>query len=100
MNYTVKEVVANPILDLTNWTGPGSLGGDPGVRLTVNGGPATDGYVKTAEMDSHRTDLLWGTYRASMKLTPVPGTCSAFFWVCFPIVQNRALGCEPGMDHV
>ena len=85
MNFTTKNVISNAIPDLNNWTGPGIFGGDPGVQLTVNGGVPADGYVKNAEMDSSRNDLLWGTYRASMKLSSIPGTCSAFFWVCFPL---------------
>ncbi|KAH6680812.1 glycoside hydrolase family 16 protein [Halenospora varia] len=80
MNHTVKNVVANGIPDINNWTGPGILGGDPGLQLTVSGGVPSDGYVDTAEMDSVRTDMLWGSYRASMKLSPIAGTCSAFFW--------------------
>ena len=51
-----------------------------GVRLAV-GSRTVEGMVPVAEMDSHRRDLLWGTFRASMKLTDVPGTCAAFFWV-------------------
>ncbi|TVY80537.1 Beta-glucanase [Lachnellula suecica] len=80
MNYTVNNVISNPILDVNNWTGPGILGGDPGLQFTVDGGIPTDGYVKVAQMDSSRTDLLWGSYRASMQLTLTAGTCSAFFW--------------------
>lgn len=56
-------------------------GGDPGVRLVVAPGVPGDGFVPVAEMDSARTDLLWGSYRAAIKLTLVPGTCSSFFWV-------------------
>jgi hypothetical protein len=83
MNFTIDNVISNPISDANNWTGPGVLGGDPGLHLTVDAGVPKDGYVKVAEMDSTRTDLLWGTYRASMKLTLTPGTCAAFFWVSF-----------------
>lgn len=88
MNHTVKNVVANGIPNINNWTGPGILGGDPGLQLTVSGGVPSDGYVDTAEMDSVRTDMLWGSYRASMKLSPIAGTCSAFFWVSFKSVRK------------
>jgi len=74
-------VVSNPILDLNNWTGSGELGGDPGIQLIVDAGIPSNGYVQVAEMDSSREDMLWGSYRAAMKLTLVPGTCAAFFWV-------------------
>lgn len=87
MNYTINNILSNPIPDLNNWTGPGVLGGDPGLQLTVDGGIPGDGYVKNAELDSSRTDLLWGSYRASMKLTLTPGTCAAFFWVRSPFPQ-------------
>jgi beta-glucanase (GH16 family) len=82
INYTLSQVTINTIADPKNWTGPGELGGDPGLRLTVDGGFPKDGYIKTGQVDSARTDMLWGTYRASMKLTPTNGTCAAFFWVC------------------
>jgi hypothetical protein len=81
INYTLSQVTINHIADPKNWTGPGELGGDPGLRLTVDAGTPKDGYVKTGQVDSARTDMLWGTYRASMKLTATNGTCAAFFWV-------------------
>ena len=90
MNFTVNNVVSNPIHDLNNWTGPGVLDGDPGLHFTVDGGVPGDGYVKVAELDSSRTDLLWGTYRASMKLSLTPGTCAAFFWVSYPFSKYKA----------
>ncbi|KAK3950900.1 concanavalin A-like lectin/glucanase domain-containing protein [Pseudoneurospora amorphoporcata] len=39
-----------------------------------------DGMVPVAEVDTARLDLSYGTFRASMKLTDIPGTCAAFFW--------------------
>lgn len=83
MNYSIEQVASNPILDGNTWSGNGEFGNDPGVQLTVSGGVPADGFVQTAEMDSAREDLLWGTYRAAMKLTLTPGTCSAFFWVSY-----------------
>ncbi|KAF7862776.1 hypothetical protein EAF04_007648 [Stromatinia cepivora] len=80
MNYSIEQVASNPILDENTWSGNGEFGVDPGVQLTVSGGDPANGFVQTAEMDSAREDLLWGTYRAAMKLTLTPGTCSAFFW--------------------
>lgn len=81
MNYSIEQVASNPILDEHTWSGSGEFGPNPGVQLTVSGGDPANGFVRTAEMDSAREDLLWGTYRAAMKLTIIPGTCSAFFWV-------------------
>jgi hypothetical protein len=83
MNFSIQNVVSNPILDANNWTGPGIFGGDPGVQLSVGPGIPSGGYIQVAEMDSSREDLLWGSYRAAIKLTLTPGTCSAFFWVSF-----------------
>ncbi|CAG8973174.1 hypothetical protein HYALB_00008766 [Hymenoscyphus albidus] len=80
INYTLGQTFSNPIPDHANWTGPGKFGGDPGMRLEVEGGIPADNYVKTSQIVSNRTDLIWGSYRASIKLSPVAGTCAAFFW--------------------
>lgn len=64
-----------------NWTGPGELGGDPGLQLTVGAGVTPDGFTRSAQLNSARQDMLWGSYRALLKLPSVSGTCSAFFWV-------------------
>ena len=81
MNFTVQNVISNPILNASNWTGPSEFGGDPGLQFIVDGGIPANSYVQVAEMNSAREDLLWGSYRTAMKLSLVPGTCSAFFWV-------------------
>jgi hypothetical protein len=90
MNFTIQNVVSNPILNESVWTGPGEFGPNPGVQLSVGGGIPANGYVQVAEMDSSREDLLWGTYRAAMQLTLEPGTCSAFFWVSLLLSSLRA----------
>ena len=61
----------SPSLDASNSNG--------GIQLRV-GGNVVDGAVPTAEIDSARMDMYWGSYRAGMKLTNVKGTCGAFFW--------------------
>lgn len=81
MNFSTPDVLSNFIQDLQNWTGPGEHGGDAGLQLVVRGGIPSNGYVAVAQMDSVRQDLLWGSYRTSLKLTPLSGTCSSFFWV-------------------
>ena len=54
---------------------------DPGgLRLTV-GSELVKGMVPTAEVATRRQDMMWGTFRASMRMTGVEGTCAAFFWV-------------------
>jgi hypothetical protein len=58
-------------------------GQDAGLQLVV-GSELVDGMVPVAELDTQRLDLLWGTFRASMKVSGVEGTCAAFFWVGLP----------------
>ncbi|KAI9733210.1 MAG: hypothetical protein M1818_007328 [Claussenomyces sp. TS43310] len=79
--FQVSDLVSNPLVAQNSYNGTTVNGeGDPGLQLYVRGGIPTDGYVPTSQLDSTRTDLLWGSYRAAMKLTDVPGTCGAFFW--------------------
>lgn len=59
------------------WNGEGSTG----LKLVVRSQLVND-MVPVAEIDTQRLDILWGTFRASMKITDIPGTCAAFFWVC------------------
>lgn len=54
--------------------------GSGGLALTVRS-TTIDSMVLTAEIDTTRLDVLWGTFRAGLKLSSVPGTCAAFFWV-------------------
>lgn len=70
--------------------GGGGLEADAGLQLAVRG-RTVEGMVPVAEIDSHRMDLLWGTFRASMKLTDVPGTCAAFFWVGLSLAAHSLL---------
>jgi hypothetical protein len=77
----LANIISNPILSNVSYSGPGQVGGDAGLQLFVRGGTPDGALVPVAEVDSVRTDMLWGSYRASMKLTAVAGTCSAFFWV-------------------
>jgi hypothetical protein len=59
--------------------GPGQQG-QQGLRLVVKH-QVVDGMVPVAELDTRRLDIFWGTFRALMKISKVPGTCAAFFWV-------------------
>jgi hypothetical protein len=93
MNFTAKDVVSNPIANTSNWIGPPVSAGDPGVQLSVGGGIPPNGYVPVAQMNTVREDLLFGTYRALVKITPVAGTCTAFFWVNLALLSSRI--CEP-----
>lgn len=80
----------------------------PGLGLIVKK-DLVDGMVPVAEIDTQRLDLFWGTFRASMKMTNVPGTCAAFFWVgnyerstltsCPSLLINRLLLSYPVLQR-
>ncbi|KAL5329333.1 hypothetical protein ACEPPN_002844 [Leptodophora sp. 'Broadleaf-Isolate-01'] len=80
IRFVSDNVKLNRISNPMNWTGPGELGGDPGLQLTVGAGVTPDGFTRSAQLNSARQDMLWGSYRALLKLPSVSGTCSAFFW--------------------
>lgn len=88
-NASAANLVDNYIKADYTYTGQGVLGGDPGLQLYVRGGVPTDGHIPTSETVSSRTDMLYGSFRAAMKLTPQQGTCSSFFWVSFH--SNKAV---------
>jgi hypothetical protein len=77
----ISQVISNPLANNFSYSGPSEIGGDAGLQLYVGGGIPSDGLVPVAEVNSVREDMLWGSYRAAMKLTLTPGTCGAFFWV-------------------
>lgn len=78
-NFTTSNVLSNPILDAINWTGPGVLGGLPGMQLVVSGGTPSSQYIQTAQVNSVRTDLVYGSFRFLANLPKLKGTCSAMF---------------------
>jgi hypothetical protein len=81
---SIANVIENPLKNPNDNTSTVStLGGDAGLQLWVRAPPAgeTSGLVSTAEVDARRLDMFYGSYRASMKLSSVSGTCGAFFWV-------------------
>ncbi|CAL3969131.1 unnamed protein product [Diplocarpon coronariae] len=80
MRFLLEDAGLNRLPDIRNWTGPGENGGDPGLQLSVQAGVTPDGFTSCAQMNSVRDDMLWGSYRALLKLPSVSGTCSAFFW--------------------
>ncbi|CAK7568151.1 MAG: hypothetical protein SEPTF4163_006134 [Sporothrix epigloea] len=50
-----------------------------GLRLLVQPGLVGD-MIPVSEIDSSRTDIMYGSFRAGIRLTNITGTCSAFFW--------------------
>jgi hypothetical protein len=52
---------------------------DEGLQLWVR--QPVNGIIPTGEVDSKRTDMLYGSFRMRAKMGPVNGTCGAMFWV-------------------
>lgn len=82
----VGNVILNPLHSRQDWTGEGKLGGAPGLQIWVRGqqdllGPVGEQMVRSGEIDSLRRDMRYGSFRVGMKMSDVPGTCAAFFWV-------------------
>ncbi|KHO00860.1 Concanavalin A-like lectin/glucanase [Metarhizium album ARSEF 1941] len=53
---------------------------EKGIALRVGSQITSLRAISSAEVDTSRTDMFWGSYRATMKLSRVGGTCAAFFW--------------------
>jgi hypothetical protein len=67
---------------------------EAGLNLTVSS-HLVDGMVPVAEVDSSRADLYRGSFRASLKLSDIPGTCAAFFCTLSP----RSMQEKPDADQ-
>lgn len=78
--YTVENIYTDPDPNSNVEDGTDRNGNPAGLDLVVKAGLESN-MVPVSEIDSNRTDILFGTFRAGMRLTNVPGTCSAFFWV-------------------
>lgn len=72
-SFLTSNVINPPLKD-------GAAESDEGVRLMV-GKDLVAGAIGGAEIDTARLDLHWGSFRAGLQVTDVPGTCAAFFWV-------------------
>ncbi|KAL8744672.1 MAG: hypothetical protein Q9190_003094 [Brigantiaea leucoxantha] len=70
-----QNVVSNPI---SGDSAGRAKSGDPGLQLFVK--PPVNGAVPISELVTSRTDMLYGSYRAALKYTAVPGTCGGFFF--------------------
>jgi hypothetical protein len=53
--------------------------GNDGMQLWVR--RAVNGMIPMAEVDSVRTDMLYGSFRMRAKMSTANGTCGAMFWV-------------------
>lgn len=73
-----RNVVSNPAKS-TN-TSEGLNGDQAGLELYVRKLGENEDHVSVAEVDSRRTDMRYGSFRAGIKATDISGTCGAFFW--------------------
>lgn len=78
--FTPQNVISNNIAEEQTFEGPGSKGGDAGLNLVVRS-EVQNGMVTGADISTTDVHFFHGTFRAGIKVTDVPGTCSAFFWV-------------------
>jgi hypothetical protein len=79
-SFTVRNVMSNINKDPKLFSGRGTLGLDAGLLLVVRDVLQED-RVPVAEISTTGLHYFYGTFRAGIKITDVPGTCSAFFWV-------------------
>ncbi|KAI0526626.1 glycoside hydrolase, family 16 [Xylaria bambusicola] len=78
-SFAVRNVMSNTIKNPKIFDGPGTLGLDAGLLLLVRN-VMQDDRVPVSEVSTTGLDYFYGTFRAGIKTTDVPGTCSAFFW--------------------
>ncbi|KIH90217.1 glycoside hydrolase, family 16 [Sporothrix brasiliensis 5110] len=77
--YAIENMRTQPDPNGQVEDGQAKNGQPAGLDLTVKANIVA-GMVPVSEIDTNRTDILYGSFRAGMKLTNVSGTCSAFFW--------------------
>ncbi|KAJ5698715.1 hypothetical protein N7462_000720 [Penicillium macrosclerotiorum] len=80
-NFTAANVVSNPLKYNYSLDEPreSQRGGTAGLQLWVRGDIQSNGRVPCGQVKTTRDDIQYGSFRTAMKLTPVNGTCSAFF---------------------
>ncbi|KAJ8120262.1 hypothetical protein ONZ43_g2986 [Nemania bipapillata] len=78
-SFAVRNVMSNINKDPKLFSGRGTLGLDAGLLLVVRDVLQED-RVPVAEISTTDLHYFYGTFRAGIKITDVPGTCSAFFW--------------------
>ncbi|KAI2639635.1 glycoside hydrolase family 16 protein [Hypomontagnella submonticulosa] len=78
-SFTLQNVISDNIADEQVFGGSGTKGGDAGLNLIVRS-EIKDGMVTGADVSTTEPQYYHGTFRAGIKVTDIPGTCSAFFW--------------------
>lgn len=86
--FSLGNIIPNPLKDSKTWSGDADHGGDAGLELWVRG-DHSNGYVNGSEVVSVRDDILLGSFRVGMKLSNSSGTCGAFFFVRCTSVTHR-----------
>lgn len=78
----LKNVVSNPLsANNSKASSLGKNGGEAGLELWVRKlENKNQDYISVAEVDTYRTDMFHGTFRAAIQVTDIKGTCGAFFW--------------------
>lgn len=82
----------------------GINGDEAGLELFVRKLGSDTEHISVAEVDSRRTDMRYGSFRAGIKATDVDGTCGAFFWYgfitasCFGIREITDTNCCTGIS--
>lgn len=75
----LKNVVSNPANN-AKLSSTGINGDEAGLELFVRKLGSDTQHISVAEVDSARTDMRYGSFRAGIRATDVNGTCGAFFW--------------------
>lgn len=70
-----ENIILNPLKR------SGARDSDAGLQMIVRGGIPRGGFIPMAELATVRNDFLYGSFRAGIKHTGIPGTCSTIFWV-------------------
>lgn len=90
------NVIANPLPNRQTWGGDGIHGGDPGLQIWSRSQSIKDAdgdeLLPSGEIVSSRKDMKYGSFRVAMKMSDVPGTCAAFFWVSRNHARFRSEG--------
>lgn len=97
----LRNVISNPAKNASQ-SSTGINGDEAGLELFVRKLGSDKEHISVAEVDSKRTDMRYGSFRAGIKATDIDGTCGAFFWYgfitasCFEIREitdtNRCTG--------
>ncbi|ETS84013.1 hypothetical protein PFICI_05889 [Pestalotiopsis fici W106-1] len=78
-SFVATGVQNDLVKDANLWTNDDTDGDNVGLRLMVRS-ETVNGMIQGGQVATTAGDYFWGSYRASIKVTAVQGTCSAFFW--------------------